>query len=149
VHAHRWRELISDATLSCSFNVSADARPGRRQSALKARIDSRRYMAKNLFPKPRLITVQQWACSQATNAKAPHFAKSDFLFALYHWPHWLQIRLRGGFGPSWISISMPEAMAAMTWNASQTRWSTERILDFLLKAGQLGESINCRSNAAA
>jgi hypothetical protein len=35
---------------------------------------------------------------------------------------------------------MPEAMkgwmAAMTWNASQALWSTERILDFLLKAGQ-------------
>jgi hypothetical protein len=67
-------------------------------------------MAKNLFPKPRLITVQQWACSQATNAKAPHFAKSDFLFAVYHWPHWLRIHPRGGFGASLISISMPEAM---------------------------------------
>jgi hypothetical protein len=35
---------------------------------------------------------------------------------------------------------MPEAMKgwmpAMTWNASQALWSTERILDFLLKAGQ-------------
>jgi len=52
-------------------------------------------MAKNLFPKPRLITVEQWACSHAKNAKAPHFAKSDFLFSLYHWPHWLRIRPRG------------------------------------------------------
>ena len=32
----------------------------------------------------------------------------------------------------------------MTWNASQAQWSTERILDFLLKAGQLGKvSIAC------
>jgi hypothetical protein len=67
-------------------------------------------MAKNLLPKPRLITVEQWACSHAKNAKAPHFAKSDFLFSLYHWPHWLRIRPGGGFRPSRISISIPEAM---------------------------------------